>query len=667
MEHQIPAPAPSADLTSLPAKAEVILTPVQARQIKMKKGYALEPVSTNQPGPGNEGSSLGRGQRRKHALTFATSPRKASSRRTIAKREALLKQLEMVNKNIEAVQHLERDMIRATHQSVVPLNAPELPPPSSSSSIVSDEPEDNASAPQIPNETQQPNSPSPSFETSSPQHMNVAPENGTQTQSNTYSSPASHDASQAQFCNSELTPSQPPGFPAPSPSPASSYATQDLVPTPFSLTSTSRPKQASKKPRVRTVSGIEAAPELVDTPRQKRQKRPRVLLDEECARPEPPFYAGCRLLVKTIRTHKDSVPFHEPVNTDLVRDYKLIVKNPMDLSKISQKLADRVYETYDQFAADMRLIFSNCLLYNRRDTPYAQAALAIEQVFDSEELKLKSKGKLENEEKPKMRGNRRKKTTVAQEDVVKLQQQLQLIQNQLQGIHGQHIEQTVWDVSNPKGKRKSSSGPRKPRTKRDPRPQLGNEDLPATLRFVHSESESDDEAPMSYEQKCELSEKINALPANKIGRVVQIIQDHVPALSETNPEEIEIDIDALDNSVLRHLESYVNSCLPPSRRKTPKKQQSQGSMPQAVPGSQPMSQEQMTGEPVATFESDMSAEDENPLSTLPTPTAMPMPMPPMPMTIPMPMQMQMQMPLPASFPPPGFPPASIPASGMTLG
>eukprot|EP00300_Choanocystis_sp_HF-7_P043143 c9754_g1_i1.p1 GENE.c9754_g1_i1~~c9754_g1_i1.p1 ORF type:complete len:650 (+),score=97.00 c9754_g1_i1:52-2001(+) len=649
MEPQTTMPDLTAEIPSLPAKAEVILTPVQARQIKMKKGYALEPVGQNIGQ--NQEEHLGRGQRRKPALSFATSPRKASSRRTIAKREALLRQLEMVDKNIAAVQQLERDFQLAhARQAQQTTQSPDSA--MSHEAEVEQESQKSAESPaQIPPPTieaqQAPAQPNPA---SSPSHSAVSMASSSPRPSpaivegaNSQSSPASPAHFQL-----ELTPSQP--APIPAPSPASSYTTQDLAPTPLSLASSASktPKTAAKKPRVRTVSGIEAAPELVDTPRQKRQKRPRVLLDDEYARPEPPFYVGCRLLVKTIRSHKDSLPFHEPVNTDLVPDYKLIVKNPMDLSRISQKLTDRMYDTYEQFAADMRLIFSNCLLYNKRDTPYAQAALTLEQAFDSEESKLRSKGKLDNEEKPKMRGNRRKKSAVVHEDVAKLQQQLQMIQNQLQGIHGQHIEQTVWDVAIPKTKRKSGGGgggaPKKRATKRELRPQVGNEDLPPTLRFVHSDSESDDEEPMSYEQKCELSEKINALPGNKLGRVVQIIRDHMPELSDANPEEIEIDIDALDNSTLRHLESYVNSCLPPSKRKSTKQKQTKPT-PQANPGvpagmpngQQPTmpSVEAQAAASAGAFESDMSAEDENPAS------------------------------MPPSIAPPPF--ASLPTSGMILG
>ena len=43
--------------------------------------------------------------------------------------------------------------------------------------------------------------------------------------------------------------------------------------------------------------------------------------------------------------------------------------------------------------------------------------------------------------------------------------------------------------------------------------------------------------------------------------MVQIIQMREPSLSETKPDEIEIDFETLKPSTLRELEKYVASCL----------------------------------------------------------------------------------------------------------
>ncbi|XP_024152915.1 bromodomain-containing protein 2a isoform X1 [Oryzias melastigma] len=79
--------------------------------------------------------------------------------------------------------------------------------------------------------------------------------------------------------------------------------------------------------------------------------------------------------------------------------------------------------------------------------------------------------------------------------------------------------------------------------------------------------EEEDTAPMSYDEKRQLSLDINKLPGEKLGRVVYIIQSREPSLRDTNPEEIEIDFETLKPSTLRELERYVMTCL----RKKPRK------------------------------------------------------------------------------------------------
>jgi hypothetical protein len=45
-------------------------------------------------------------------------------------------------------------------------------------------------------------------------------------------------------------------------------------------------------------------------------------------------------------------------------DYPDVVKNPMDLQTVKQKLASNAYESVDACFADVQLIWDNCKLYN---------------------------------------------------------------------------------------------------------------------------------------------------------------------------------------------------------------------------------------------------------------------------------------------------------------
>merc|ERR1712217_90885 len=76
--------------------------------------------------------------------------------------------------------------------------------------------------------------------------------------------------------------------------------------------------------------------------------------------------------------------------------------------------------------------------------------------------------------------------------------------------------------------------------------------------------------PMTYDEKRQLSLDINKLPGDKLGKVVQIIQQREPALRDSNPDEIEIDFETLKTSTLRALEHFVASSL----KKKPRKKRS---------------------------------------------------------------------------------------------
>jgi bromodomain-containing protein 2 len=79
----------------------------------------------------------------------------------------------------------------------------------------------------------------------------------------------------------------------------------------------------------------------------------------------------------------------------------------------------------------------------------------------------------------------------------------------------------------------------------------------------------DDTRPMTFDEKRRLSLSINALPSEKLGKVVQIIHERNPKLAQSSaPDVIEIDIDALDTSTLRHLEKYVRTSQQPRQRST---------------------------------------------------------------------------------------------------
>ncbi|KAF9354409.1 Transcriptional activator spt7, partial [Mortierella sp. AD094] len=77
------------------------------------------------------------------------------------------------------------------------------------------------------------------------------------------------------------------------------------------------------------------------------------------------LYEGCERILMELRNYTEhSTPFLNKVNKREAPDYFQIIKHPMDLGTVLKKLKAFAYQSKTQFANDLYLIYSNCLLYN---------------------------------------------------------------------------------------------------------------------------------------------------------------------------------------------------------------------------------------------------------------------------------------------------------------
>ncbi|CAB3241680.1 unnamed protein product [Arctia plantaginis] len=90
----------------------------------------------------------------------------------------------------------------------------------------------------------------------------------------------------------------------------------------------------------------------------------------------------CKNLLMEMECHEHAWPFLLPVNTKQFPQYKKVIKCPMDLSTIKRKLQDNIYKCKEEFASDVRLIFSNCEVFNEDDSPVGRAGHNMRQYFD---------------------------------------------------------------------------------------------------------------------------------------------------------------------------------------------------------------------------------------------------------------------------------------------
>lgn len=60
---------------------------------------------------------------------------------------------------------------------------------------------------------------------------------------------------------------------------------------------------------------------------------------------------------------------------------QIILLCSLDLSKMTSRLKTGYYNCLRLFIADMRRIFSNCKMFNERNSDYFRSALILEKVF----------------------------------------------------------------------------------------------------------------------------------------------------------------------------------------------------------------------------------------------------------------------------------------------
>uniref|UniRef100_A0A0E0K219 Bromo domain-containing protein n=1 Tax=Oryza punctata TaxID=4537 RepID=A0A0E0K219_ORYPU len=100
---------------------------------------------------------------------------------------------------------------------------------------------------------------------------------------------------------------------------------------------------------------------------------------------EDAIFKQCDAILKKLMTQKCSNIFDSPVDAVKLNipDYFQIIKNPMDLGTIRSKLDSGSYTNPSDFAADVRLTFSNAMTYNPRGHLVHDYAIQLNKMFES--------------------------------------------------------------------------------------------------------------------------------------------------------------------------------------------------------------------------------------------------------------------------------------------
>ena len=237
-------------------------------------------------------------------------------------------------------------------------------------------------------------------------------------------------------------------------------------------------------------------------------------------------------------------PFYNPVDPVALNipHYHKIVKKPMDLATIGSKLKNGEYENAKEFEVDVRLMFNNCYRFNPPNDPIHHMGKQLEHFFNE---KWAQKKQWINDHAP---GSGRQSPSTSpepdededdeedeEEEEEDEQSEIKILQKQIEAMSKQ-VELIQKKKSTPPAAGKKKTKGAKAEKKRGKKKSLSvSATSPATTKPDKKKkkkaSTKKERTPyITYEQKQEISNRINTLPPSRMSTALKIIRDNMPNL-----------------------------------------------------------------------------------------------------------------------------------------
>ena len=249
------------------------------------------------------------------------------------------------------------------------------------------------------------------------------------------------------------------------------------------------------------------------------------------------LWKKCASIHGQIRQNKKSTAFQVPVDPVAlgIPNYFDVIKSPMDLMTVNNRLEQQSYSHWNEFAVDMRLIFNNAITYN--GPGHVVSSFATELIARFEKLWAGAELKIQ-----------------------------------------EHVDKTAAEdaMLRAGGGRLPAAPPRQRAAPAAPpvsQAAYGAEHLAASGRQFEqmqaqqaaaaTAAKSEPAQPMrdmTYDEKEQLTNSLGELDEDQIQEMVGIIQRHAALSGVGNDqEEIELDVDTLPAKVLWDLDAFVKS------------------------------------------------------------------------------------------------------------
>lgn len=269
-------------------------------------------------------------------------------------------------------------------------------------------------------------------------------------------------------------------------------------------------------------------------------------------RPRKKKYAAelrfCNQLIKDLTSKKlynVNFPFLQPVDPVALNipNYREIIKEPMDFGTIQGKLANNQYENGEEFERDVRLIFTNCYLFNPEGNDVHAMGKKLELIFDKKwanrPIPAATPTHSENEyssdydddDEPEVNESMLSNIPAIQF----LENQLVRMKKELDELKKQHLEKLRQQRD---AKRKKKKFKKSKRARSSSVTEAGVEPQPV----------------VTYEMKKQVSEIVPTLNDKKLQALIKIIKDDIVISDE---EEVELDMDQLEDRTVLKLYNFL--------------------------------------------------------------------------------------------------------------